>query len=244
MRRIKITIQFLGQNYSGWQIQPNQRTVQGELTRAICEITGESVEVFGCSRTDAGVSAIGLVAHFDTESRISGESFFKAINTKLPEDIRVLNSCEVDDNFHARFSVKSKTYEYNFYVSPVRLPYIDMTATRINGPFDFDKAKASVGAFLGKHDFSAFCSAGNSSSTTIRTIFAIDLIQTEWGYRLIVQGDGFLYNMVRIIAGTIIEVGQGKILAKDLPQIIASCDRNNAGATAEPRGLVLKQVDY
>lgn len=244
MKRIKLTIQFLGQNYSGWQIQPNVKTVQGELTRAIYEITGEQVEVFGCSRTDAGVSAIGLVAHFDTESRIEPQSFFKAINTKLPDDIRVLDSCEVDKNFHARFSVKSKTYEYNFYVSPVRLPYIDMTATRINGAFDFDTAKRSISAFLGCHDFSAFCSAGNSSSTTVRTIFAIDLIQTEWGYRLIVQGDGFLYNMVRIIAGTIIKVGQGKIPADNIPQIISSCDRNQAGETAEPRGLVLKKVEY
>ncbi len=244
MKRIKLIIQFLGKNYSGWQIQPNVRTIQGEITRAIAEVTGENVEVVGCSRTDAGVSAIGFVAHFDTESRINPDSFGKAINTKLPEDIRVLDSCEVGIDFHARFSVVSKTYEYNFYVSPIRFPFIDMTATRINAPFDFERAKEAVGAFLGKHDFAAFCSAGNSSSTTVRTIMDIDLVETECGYRLIVTGDGFLYNMVRIIAGTIIEVGQGKIPASEVPDIIASCDRNRAGATAEPRGLVLKSVQY
>lgn len=244
MKRIKLTIQFLGGNYSGWQNQPNATTVQGELTRAIEAVTGERTEVFGCSRTDAGVSAIGLVAHFDTESRIAPESFHKAINTKLPDDIRVLDSCEVSDDFHARFSVVSKTYEYNFYASPIRLPYFDTTATRINPPFDFDLAKSAVGAFFGTHDFSAFCSAGNSTSTTVRTISAIDLVCTETGYRLVVTGDGFLYNMVRIIAGTIIEVGQGKIPATAIPQIIASRDRQQAGATAEPRGLVLKKVEY
>jgi len=244
MKRIKLVIQFLGQNYSGWQIQPNTTTVQGELNRAIAQITGEDVEIFGCSRTDAGVSAMGLVAHFDTNSRIEPRSFFKAINTKLPNDIRVLDSSEVASDFHARFDVKSKTYEYNFYVSPIRLPYIDSTSTRINPPFDFELAKQGVSTFLGRHDFSAFCSAGNSSSTTIRTIFDVKLVRTEFGYRLIITGDGFLYNMVRIIAGTLIEVGRGKILPTTLPQILASRDRTLAGATAEPRGLVLKSVEY
>lgn len=244
MKRIKLIIQFLGKNYSGWQIQPNVRTVQGEITRAVCELTGETVEVCGCSRTDAGVSAVGLVAHFDTNSRIEPANFGKAINTKLPEDIRVIDSCEVGEDFHARFSVKTKTYEYNFYVSPIRLPFIDATATRVNPPFDFEVARSAVACFLGKHDFSAFCSAGNSSSTTERTITAIDLIRTEWGFRLTVTGDGFLYNMVRIIAGTIIAVGQGKIPASCVPQIIASGDRSLAGPTAEPRGLVLRNVEY
>lgn len=244
MKRIKLIIQFLGRNYSGWQIQPNAKTIQGELTRAIESVTGEQVDVFGCSRTDAGVSAVGLVAHFDTNSRIEAKSFYKAINTKLPEDIRVLDSCEVGKDFHARFSVVRKTYEYNFYVSPIRLPIFDITATKINAPFDFDLAKRAVSDFLGQHDFQAFCSAGNSSNTTVRTIFNIDLIRSELGFRLVITGDGFLYNMVRIIAGTIIEIGQGKIPADSIPQILASRDRNQAGATAESRGLVLKQVDY
>ena len=244
MKRIKLVIQFLGKNYSGWQIQPNVRTVQGEITRAVRELTGEEVEICGSSRTDAGVSAMGLVAHFDTNSRIEPNNFGKAINTKLPEDIRVIESTEVGEDFHARFSVKTKTYEYNFYVSPIRLPFFDTTAARVNPPFDFETARSAVGGFLGEHDFVAFCSAGNSTSTTQRTITAIDLSRTEYGFRLSVTGDGFLYNMVRIIAGTLIAIGQGKIPATAVPEIIASHDRSLAGPTAEPRGLVLRHVEY
>lgn len=244
MQRIKLVIQFLGVNYSGWQIQPNAITVQGEITRAICQITGEEVVVYGCSRTDAGVSALGLVAHFDTSSRIAPANFAKAINTHLPEDIRVLESSAVADDFHARFSVVSKTYDYNFYVSPISLPYIDMTCARANGPFDFDAAERASACFLGQHDFAAFCSAGNSTATTVRRISCISLSRTEFGYRLTITGDGFLYNMVRIIAGTLIAVGQGKISADSIPSILESGRRALAGPTAPARGLVLRSVEY
>ena len=244
MKRILIYIQFLGKNYSGWQIQPNVVTVQGELTRAVSEICGEDIELEGCSRTDAGVSAISMPVHFDTNTRINPDSIYKAINTRLPEDIRVLSSREVQPNFHARFDVKNKTYEYHFYESGVRLPYIDTTSTRINGPFDYESARLCCPYFVGTHDFSAFCSAGNSTATTVRTIFDMDLERTQNGYCLRVTGDGFLYNMVRIIAGTIIEVGQGKRDFATIPAILDSKDRKNAGTTAEPRGLVLKEVVY
>lgn len=244
MKRIKLIIQFLGKNYSGWQIQPDVVTVQGELTRAVCETCGEQIEIEGCSRTDAGVSAIAMPVHFDTNTRINPTSLYKAINSRLPEDIRVLSSEEVAPDFHARFDVKNKTYEYHFYVSGVRLPYIDTTSTRINGPFDYETARAACQHFVGTHDFAGFCNSKNSTLTTTRTIFDIDLYKTDAGYVLSVTGDGFLYNMVRIIAGTIIEIGQGKLDGTTLPEIIESKDRQRAGDTAEPRGLVLREVRY
>lgn len=244
MKRILIKIQFLGANYCGWQIQPNVVTVQGTLTEAVARACNVPVVLEGCSRTDAGVSAIEMPVHFDTNTRINPSTLYKAVNAYLPPDIRVLSSAEVPADFHARFDVKNKTYDYNFYISNIALPYIDSLSTRINGEFDYKLARRACKFFKGTHDFAGFCNAKNSTSTTTRTIFDIDLTQTETGYRLSVTGDGFLYNMVRIIAGTIIKVGQGKINYRDIPDIIASRDRLRAGDTAEARGLVLRKVRY
>ena len=244
MKRILIKIQFVGTNYSGWQIQPNATTIQGEVTRAIRMVCGTDVELEGCSRTDAGVSALGLMAHFDVDTRINPDTIYKAINTHLPPDIRVLSSKEVAPDFHARYDVKSKTYEYHFYESPISLPYYDALSTRINSPFDYEIARQACKVFLGTHDFAGFCNAKNNTSTTVRTIFDIDLERSNTGYCLRVTGDGFLYNMVRILAGTIIEVGQGKIDIANLTDILNSLDRSRAGDTAPARGLVLSEVRY
>ena len=244
MKRIKIIIQFLGTNYSGWQIQPEQKTVQGEVTEAIFQALGERVDLQSSGRTDAGVHALAMPAHFDTNTKINSGNIYKAINAYLPEDIKVLSSEEVKEDFHARFDVVEKTYEYHFYASNVRLPYIDMTSARISTPFDYETAKSVCEYFIGIHDFVGFCSAGNQTATTIRNIRKIGLKKEGEKYVLSVTGDGFLYNMVRIIAGTIIEVGQGKIKAQDLPSIIESKDRARAGKTSEPRGLVIKNVKY
>ena len=244
MKRILLNIQFLGTNYSGWQIQPKNQTVQQTVQDAILNALNESVELFSSSRTDAGVHAYSMPAHFDTSTKIIPTNIYKAINAYLPSDIKVLSSTEVSKDFHARFNVKQKTYEYNFYSSIVPLPLIDATSARIPTPFDFELAKSACPYFLGKKDFKAFCSAGNQTLTTIREIKFIDLIKTEQGYKLIITGDGFLYNMVRIIVGTLIEIGQGKIDPHAIPNILESKDRKNAGKTAEPRGLVLKNVEY
>ena len=244
MKRIKLIVQFLGINYSGWQVQPNLKTVQGEVQNAIFSALGEKVEVFSSGRTDAGVHAYAMPAHFDTNTKIQPNNIFKALNAYLPNDIRVLSSEEVDEHFHARFDVKEKTYEYHFYANIMRLPLIDLTSARINTPFDFELAKSVCPYFVGTHDWKGFCSANTQTSTTIRTIKKISLSKEKNGFVLSVTGDGFLYNMVRIIAGTIIEVGQGKIPAENIPEIIKSCDRKRAGKTAEPRGLVLKSVKY
>lgn len=245
MKRIFILIQFLGTNYCGWQYQKGLKTIEGELERAVYETTGEEVVVHSSGRTDAGVHALTMPAHFDTNTRILPENIYKALNAHLPDDIRVLSSREVDSDFHARFNVKRKTYEYHFYVSNSPLPYFSATASQVPEPFDFDKAKEALPAFLGTHDFKGFASAKTEVLSTVRTIFDITLAEEAPNhYCLSVTGDGFLYNMVRIIAGTVIAVGQGKIMASEMEKIVASGDRNLAGKTAQAVGLVLKKVEY
>ncbi len=245
MKRILLTIQFLGTNYSGWQVQPGLNTIQGEIERAINETTGEKIKVHSCGRTDAGVHALGLTAHFDTDTRINPENIYKALNTRLPSDIRVLSSREVDEHFHARYDVKEKTYEYNFYISGQPLPYYSITEACVQSPFDYERAKSNISAFLGTHDFVGFASSRTEVASTVRTITKITLSRHAGEhYTLSVTGNGFLYNMVRIIAGTIIEIGQGKIDPAELPQIIESKDRKRAGDTAAANGLVLKSVKY
>lgn len=245
MKRIKLIIQYLGTNYAGWQVQPKHVTVQGMLERAIVDGLGESAEVHGSGRTDAGVHAFAACAHFDTASVINPNKIYAVLNRFLPTDIRVLSSEQVEQNFHARFSAVEKTYEYRFYVSPINMPLLDITHARVGYDFDFDQALAACQAFLGTHDFRGFCSSGSQTKDTFRTISEIALSAgRDNTFCLSVTGNGFLYNMVRIIAGTIIEVGCGKISAADMAEIIASGDRNRAGKTAQPCGLALREVRY
>ena len=238
-------VQYLGTNYSGWQVQPNQDTIQGRIEDAIKNVTNEDVEVYSSGRTDAGVHAKAQVAHFDTDTRIKAEKLAYAINAHLPSDIRVLDTQAVDDDWHARFDVKQKTYHYYFYASEVDLPILSSTFARVRTDFDYHRAVSNIGEFLGEHDFVGFCSANTQASSTVRTIFDISLDDLgESKYRLSVTGNGFLYNMVRIIAGTIIEIGCGKIDGSKLKEIIASKDRNRAGRTASACGLQLFEVKY
>lgn len=245
MKRIKIVVQYLGTNYAGWQVQPNHRTIQGEIQSAIKNGLCEDAEVFGSGRTDAGVHAFMQTAHFDTCSKIRSDKIYSVLNRFLPEDIKILSSEEVSNTFHARFDVKQKTYEYHFYSSEVTLPLFDQTHAKIPYPFDFDKVVLASKAFLGTHDFVGFSSSGSPRKDTLRTIFSISVFKNIDGtFCFSVTGNGFLYNMVRIIAGTLIEVGLGKIKPEDLPDIINSKQRNRAGKTAPARGLVLKEVVY
>ncbi len=244
MKRIKLIIQYLGTNYCGWQIQPNLKTVQGEVQQAIKNALSEDVEVFASGRTDAGVHAFGQVAHFDTTTKICPNRIYAVINRFLPSDIRVLKSFEVSDTFHARFDVKQKTYEYKFYCSQVDFPLLRETCAKVRYPFNFDKAVLACKHFLGTHDFKSFCSSGNKKEDTTRTIFDILLSKKDNIFCLSVTGNGFLYNMVRIIAGTIIDVGCGQIEESQIPKIIEAKDRKLAGKTAPSCGLTLKSVEY
>lgn len=245
MRRIKLTISYVGTNYNGWQKQKNGKGIQTILEEAIKNVTGEETELFGASRTDAGVHALGQVAHFETNSKIGADKFYYAINEFLPDNIKVLSSCAVDENFHARFSVKHKTYLYKFYASEVIMPLNEFDAVKVSSKFDEKLAQKALKYFKGTHNFKAFCSSGTNLKSTTRTIFDINLKKDEKGvYNLFITGDGFLYNMVRIIAGTIVEVGLGIKKPKEIKTIIESENRNLAGRTMPAKGLTLFKIEY
>ena len=223
MKRIKLTVAYDGTNYHGWQVQPNAVTIEGKLNEAISELTKESIQVIGASRTDAGVHALGNVAVFDTESRIPGEKFSYALNQRLPDDIVIQQSQEVDKDFHPRYCTCEKTYEYVILNRKFPLPEYRNTAFFYYGDLDIKAMQEATKAFLGEHDFAGFCSAGAQVKTTVRTIYELTVEKKDNDMICIrVRGNGFLYNMVRIIAGTLLEVGKGNIEAKSLENRIAA----------------------
>ena len=244
MKRLKLIVAYDGTNYCGWQVQPGVATIEGELNKALSRLTGEDIQVIGASRTDAGVHAFGNVAVFDSNTPIPGDKMMFALNPHLPEDIRVVDSCEVATDFHPRYCDTRKTYEYHIYQSPYKNPKERLYSTFVYSPLDLEKMNEGAKAFVGTHDFAAFCAAGSSVSTTVRTIFDCHVEQEGPHIRILVTGDGFLYNMVRILAGTLIAVGQGKIPAEKVAEIIAGKDRRQAGQTAEPQGLTLREIYY
>lgn len=245
MRRIKLTISYNGTNYCGWQVQKNANTVQHEIENALHLLLGEHVSVIASGRTDSGVSARGQVAHFDTDNMtIKDTKFAQALNVRLPKDIRVLDSIEVDQSFHAQHSAKEKTYHYNFYLSDVEIPYYEKIASRFPSKVDASKLQEIADKFVGTHDFRAYCSSGSSVKDTIRTIYGIEILQCGDIYTMSITGNGFLYNMVRIIMGTIIDVAMGKKPIDVISQSFKDKDRSKLGKTAHANGLVLWQVKY
>lgn len=245
MKRIKLTVAYDGTNYHGWQVQPNAVTIEGKLNEAISALTKETIQVIGASRTDAGVHALGNVAVFDTESRIPGEKFSYALNQRLPDDIVIQQSQEVDKDFHPRYCTCEKTYEYVILNRKFPLPEYRNTAFFYYGDLDIKAMQEATKAFLGEHDFAGFCSAGAQVKTTVRTIYDLTVEKKDNDMICIrVRGNGFLYNMVRIIAGTLLEVGKGNIEAKSLENRIAAADRSQAGPTAPARGLKLIRIQY
>lgn len=258
-RRILLRLAYDGTGYHGWQVQPNARTIEGELNRVLTQLTGEEIQVTGASRTDAGVHALGNVAVFDTASRIPAEKFSYALNQRLPEDIVVQSSVQVDDDFHPRHCDCQKTYEYDILNRTFPLPAYRNTAYFLYGDLDLDAMGRACRAFLGEHDFASFCAAGAQVQTTVRTIYSLEVLEQpltgagrgvqlqQSPERLLtirVRGNGFLYNMVRIIAGTLVEVGRGHIRPEEVEGIIAACDRAKAGPTAPARGLRLVEIKY
>lgn len=245
MKRIKLVVAYDGTHYHGWQLQPREITVEGVLNEAISALTGEEIQVIGASRTDAGVHALGNVAVFDTQSRIPGEKFAYALNQRLPEDIVIQGSEEVAPDFHPRHQKCRKTYEYTILNRRFPLPEYRHTAFFYYGKLDIHKMQEAAQFFVGEHDFAAFCSAGAQVRTTVREIYALEVIPLDSERIVIrVQGNGFLYNMVRIIAGTLLEVGKEQIGVSDISDIIASCDRGQAGPTAPAQGLKLVEISY
>lgn len=244
MRNIKLTIEYDGKDFKGWQKQPNKLNIQGEIERAIENITGEKVELIASGRTDAGVHAMGQVANFKTNSNMPIEKIPIAINSQVKNSIRIQNAEEVDENFHSRFNCKKKTYRYvidnSKYGSAIYRNFSYHMPIKLN----VEEMKKAIKYFEGEHDFKAFKSSGTSNKSSVRTIYKAELITEGDNIAIDLTGNGFLYNMVRIIAGTLVDVGLEKIKADDIPAIIESKDRTRAGKTLPPHGLMLLSVVY
>ncbi|ACQ53752.1 tRNA pseudouridine(38-40) synthase TruA [Clostridium botulinum] len=246
MKNIKLKLEYDGANYCGWQKQKNEKfiTLQGTLEKAISNITKEKIEVIGVSRTDSGVHAKGYVCNFFTNTKIPPENLQKVINNNLPADIVVLSSEEASNEFHSRFCSKGKTYEYTVLNSsqPIAIGrnYIFQFKDKLN----IDNMKMASRYFIGTHDFSAFKTKGSSIKTSVRTISKFEINKKGDFIKFIITGDGFLYNMVRIIVGTLIEIGLNKREPEYIKYVIKSKDRTKAGKCVPSSGLCLKEVFY
>lgn len=243
-RRICLTVAYDGTAYCGWQAQKNGKTIEGELNEALTELTGEQVRVIGASRTDTGVHGLCNIAVFDTFSRIPGEKFSYALNQRLPEDIRVYGSQDVPVDFHPRHCKSRKTYEYHIYNAPFPNPVKRLYSHFTYVPLDEKKMRKAAGYLVGEHDFASFCSAGSSAETTVRTLYSLDVEREGKEIVIRVTGNGFLYNMVRIIAGTLMEAGCGRMEPEKMPEILAAKNRAAAGPTAPACGLILARLVY
>lgn len=244
MRRIQLIVEYDGTNYAGWQRQENALAVQQVLEEELSKLTRERVVLHGASRTDAGVHAMGQSAHFDTNCSIPAEKFSFAVNTMLPPDVRVRLSRQVPESFHARFSTKGKRYRYLYQVSPHSSPLNRLTHAHIIYPLDTEKMAEEARSLLGTHDFAAFAASGSVVKDTVRRIDRVELNRDGEELKLVVEGNGFLYNMVRIIAGTLVGVGCGKIEPGAFRRAIESGNRLDLGVTAPANGLTLMEVFY
>ena len=244
MRRIFLEIAYDGTNYSGWQVQNNAVSIQETIDKALSEWLGEEIHTIGASRTDAGVHARGNVAVVDTESLIPADKFAFGLNARLPEDISIQESFEVPAEFHPRFTETIKTYEYKILNRKFPDPTRRNDSLFYYGKLNVDAMNEAASYLVGPHDFKSFCAVNHDAKTTVRTIYSAmvdkdgDLITFE------ITGNGFLYNMVRIIAGTLIEVGKGKLKPEDIKMIMEARDRQKAGPTAPAHGLTLVEIEY
>lgn len=274
MKRVMLTVAYDGTRYHGWQVQPNGETIEGILNRCLSELLGEKIEVTGASRTDAGVHALGNVAVFDTASRIPADKLAYALNRSLPEDIRIQKSEEVAPDFHPRRCASRKTYEYRIYCAPFPMPTKRLYAHYTYVPMDVDLMRRAAAYLTGEHDFKSFCSTDSQAETTVRRIDSIRVLADggqcgaagelemdaggcgesdfqskavdHTGQEIVIRvsGNGFLYNMVRIIAGTLMEVGRGHIPPEQIINILEARDRQAAGPTAPACGLTLAGIEF
>lgn len=244
LKRMLLTISYDGTAYHGWQVQQNAVTVQSVLCDALGEILKTNVAVTGTSRTDAGVHAKEFTCHFDCPSNIPIEAFLKGLNSLLPNDIAVIDCKQVANDFHARYNAQGKTYCYNIYNSAKKDPFKLRYAWQIERPLDVGKMNEFAKAIIGKHDFYAFSSSGRSVEDTVRTVRECFVTKDGDDIKLTVTADGFLYNMVRIIAGTAVAVSDGKVKVEDLPDIFDTKDRDSLGVTAPANALFLEKVHY
>jgi tRNA pseudouridine38-40 synthase len=245
MKRVKCTISYDGTHFHGYQVQPSQRTVQGVLEDTLSAIhKGEKIRVTASGRTDAGVHAHGQVFHFDTPLTIPEEKWPVVLNTRLPDEVTIKNAEYVPEDFHARFSVKKKEYRYKVYTAESRSPFYRHFALHYPYAISIAEMKRAALDLIGEHDFTSFCSAKTEVEDKVRNLHSITI--TEQGDEIVFSfiGNGFLYNMVRILVGTLLEVGSGNLCSEDMKKILDAKDRNQAGKTAPPHGLYLWKVDY
>jgi len=244
MRKLKLTLEYDGTGYGGWQVQANADTVQGRVEAALREVLREEVRIHGAGRTDAGVHALGQVAHFETASALPAENILKGANTHLPPDIVILKAEEADLDFHARYSARSKTYRYRILLREVRSPLERFRALRVAPPLDLERMRSAAKPLTGRHDFAAFAAAGGSVKETVRNLTHLEIKEEGDGLTLEFRGDGFLYRMVRNLVGTLLEVGKGNLSVEEVSGILRSRDRTQAAPTAPACGLYLVRVDY
>lgn len=245
MQNYKLTLQYDGSRYNGWQRQGNtENTIQGKLNEIIGRYLGEEIDIAGSGRTDAGVHAYGQVANFKTNKCLDKERFLVDINSFLPHDIRIVKVESVDERFHARLSAVSKTYEYvidNGFVADV---FARKYAYRVDAPLDVEKMRAAAGLLTGTHDYVSFCGNKKFKKSSVRTVTEISITEADGKIRISFSGNGFLQNMVRIMAGTLIEAGLGKRKPETMRDILEARSREAAGMMAPPEGLFLKEVEY
>lgn len=244
MRNIKLLIEYDGGNYAGWQRQDDQPSIQEELNNAIYKVTKEKIDIIGSGRTDKGVHALGQVANFYTETSIPGERFKYSLNPKLPDDIQILESEEVEESFHSRFDACMKKYKYIVYNNPQPRPMYRNFSCHVRKKLNVEDMKKASKYFIGTHDFKAFMARKSIVDTTVRTIYDIKIEKEQDFIIITFLGKSFLRHMVRIISGTLIKIGQGKLMVEDAKKIIESRDRRKAAKTAPPQGLFLEKVYY
>lgn len=244
MKRFLLTIQYDGTNYHGWQVQKNALTVQEVVQNAIEKVFGERLDVIGCSRTDSGVHANNYCLSFDTDMNISPSNVILALNGFLPKDVAVKKCREVSPDFHPRYSVKDKEYLYKINNAEVRDAFLANYSYYYHRKIDAEYLDREAKAFIGTHDFIGFCSSKTDVEGTVRTVKAFDVWREGDMVYFKVSADGFLYNMVRIMVGTLLFVNEGKIKQGELVDVISSKDRKRAGKTAQPQGLYLNKINY
>ncbi len=244
MKRVMLTVAYDGTNYHGWQLQPNVTTIESVLNGALSALLKEETRVIGASRTDTGVHALGNIAVFDTQARMPAEKFAYALNQRLPEDIRIQDAREVPPDFHPRRQESRKTYEYKILNSAFPMPVYRLYAHFTYVPLDVPSMRRAAACLVGTHDFKSFCSVNTTAETTVRTVYEITVDRCGDMITIRVTGSGFLYNMVRIIAGTLIEVGRGNWQPERMQDILRACDRAHAGPTAPACGLTLVKYEF
>jgi tRNA pseudouridine38-40 synthase len=244
MKTIRLTLEFDGTGYAGWQIQPNGPSIQEVVEAALTRILDEPVRLVSSGRTDAGVHARGMVVHFNTGMDLPITAYREGVNRHLPPAIAVREAAEAPPGFHARFSARGKWYRYAISQGPVRSPLLARTSWHIRSALDVEAMTRAAACFVGRHDFAAFRASGCDARTTVRGIFSVELTQNPGLLLIDVKGEGFLRNMVRVMVGTLVETGLGKRPWNDIPRLLQEGTRGKAGKTAPPQGLCLMEVWY